>query len=128
MVASYRALSLSVCFSCVLVGCSESAHHTTLSIVIEGDPAITSTVEEILKQNPEIVATGAKMKYSLIVVKPDPRMNYTIMQIVPDKSVRYAIRVIEPDSGKELTELSREIGRALRRELSRREEPKTPEE
>lgn len=81
-------------------------------------------LEQVLKENPQIVAPGTQTKYSLIVVKPDPSIDYKIVHITPDPNVDYKIIVADPRSGDKVPGLSRQLGGALRETLQeRRKEP-----
>ncbi|HUT90201.1 MAG TPA: hypothetical protein VMY37_11935 [Thermoguttaceae bacterium] len=55
----------------------------------------------------------------MIVVKPDPGANYKIVQVTPDPRVAYKIIVVDPTSGKELADLSRQLGNALREKIEK---------
>jgi hypothetical protein len=94
---------------------------TSLPIVFEGDPATITQIETILKENPELVVPGMQTKFSMIVVKPDPGVDYKIVQVTPDPSVHYKITILDPSSGKEMTDLSRQFGHALREKIEKKQ-------
>jgi len=114
-------IGLLLCLVLSLTGYKVSAADLqTLSIVLEGDPKAASTLEQALKDNPKVAVSETKTDYSIIVIKPDPTIDYKIVVITPDPSIDYKITIIDPESGKELGNLGRQLGDALREKLRKR--------
>ena len=98
-------------------GCVKDDSLQLVPITIQGDPTITAQLGQSLKEIPNIVLPGTQTEYSIILLKPGPGVDYKIAQFTPDPTVEYKIAIIDPKSGKEIPDLSRELGDAIRERL-----------
>jgi hypothetical protein len=115
-------IGLLVCLAFILEECKVSdADQKTFSMVLHGDSKVANVHGKSLEDNPKVAIPGTQSNYSLMVIKPDPTIDYKIVGIIPDSDIDYKITIIDPESGKELGNLSRELGDALRKILRQRQ-------
>ena len=117
MIKRYVAVGYAVCIVWLSFGCSSSGGPELLNVILRADPITSAKVEAVLKGDPEFVVPGTEIRYVLRVVRPDPGVEWTMLQVVPDDDIGYAIVFIDSTSGKELPDLSRQLGPVLREKL-----------
>lgn len=122
MRSSHWVVGILACLPCIVMGCKGSGDlYQEVPIILEGDSAAIAAIEQILRDNPQVVVGEAQTKYSMIIVKPDSGVDYKIVQVTPDPNIDYKIVVVDPKSGDELADLSRGLGEAIRENLRQKQ-------
>ncbi len=119
----YSISGSSIFLLCLVLGCGVPGGEEAVAVVIRADPTTKTFVETVLKESPEFAIPAMQTKLSIMVVEPTTGVDFKILQVVPDPDVEYRVAFIDSSSGEEITELSQNLGEALRRKLQQQTKP-----
>jgi hypothetical protein len=69
-----------------------------LPFVIQGKDSISTSISNMIHQNPYFLDQSGGVEYFMKVIKPDPDIDYKILVVRPDSSVDYKIMIVRPKS------------------------------
>jgi hypothetical protein len=104
------AILISLCF---ILGCRNSPDSpTAIPIVIQGDEAAKSTLENYLRLRAPFILTN-RGKYLFQIVQPDSDASYTIVQISKESDSVYSVDLIDPKTMQTTTKYDQELHHVL---------------
>ena len=101
-----------------LLGCKEE--EKTIYLVPEGPPEITTAVEKILKDNPQIVDSAIGDEFIVKIIPPDSSIDHKISIIRPDPDIDFKIGIINPYGNaqtSQMQKLSQKLAEEIRKKM-----------